>query len=829
MFLAPALDSHSQKRLTEIKEKMGSLERVLEEDVAKKPQKRRSKHADRRRHSAELPGQEDSSSDEGHVPEDEKGLEMTPMAAIDAAYENDADEEILDLGIRVGKMRLTERLGGFFRPKLSDEISYTLNDPSRDYRSSEEKAAATHMSPSTAEGFLEPGPTYLAPNSAFVIGDIGSRRTFMDFLPSKQAADSLIDRYYEQVHLVAKVVHWPTFQTQYDNFWANVLMGVEPAASTQALVFAVMFSAVASMTEGDTSATFSRPKRSVVSNFQTGTEVTLGKAHFLRTTKIETLQALVVYLIPMCRAEISRAHSVLVGMAIRLGECLGLHRDPALVYNRPPVDCQVRRTLWFQLCFLDFRTAEAQGPRPGIRREDYDTHFPLSINDSDLMFARPKEVENTWTDTTFTRIRFECNEMHRVVWFDRIRLEKKQVSLTHVLGKLESFKKAMEAKYHSFLDERVPIQRLAKLVLSVLLTRMHIMVLHRYHNSVHTRIPDRLRQVILTNGTQGMEDAVKVETIPELSPWRWYAGVYQQWATAFLLLVEVYNFPMRKEAERIWAIADYVFEPDRSLSRAQKGRDILGDLADRLAIYRDIRKLRAPVSMALTSDLKTKVPGVMGKMPTASKNFDKPTAMAPCSADTSGPTSAKSPQSISSPEHSQGISPPSDSAQNSFHSWSFDSPATFYLGPQSKLPTSPMSSQTAAAMPPVSNLEPPSQPYASGSSPSEISTADSWPPFISSQQQSWGAPWPDASAADYAMQFQMASSGFPQTSGAGEVSQPFAVIDAPMNNGTTNSSMVGKQTTDPMALDINWVSLHLSTRTCLPTCMGRVEIGANVV
>src|SRR3981189_2644899 len=36
LFLAPALDSVSQQRLNEIKEKMGSLERVLEQDVARK-------------------------------------------------------------------------------------------------------------------------------------------------------------------------------------------------------------------------------------------------------------------------------------------------------------------------------------------------------------------------------------------------------------------------------------------------------------------------------------------------------------------------------------------------------------------------------------------------------------------------------------------------------------------------------------------------------------------------------------------------------------------------------------------------------------------------
>lgn len=42
---------------------------------------------------------------------------------MDAAYEVDGeDDDLLDLGIQLGKMRITERIGGFFRPKISEEV-----------------------------------------------------------------------------------------------------------------------------------------------------------------------------------------------------------------------------------------------------------------------------------------------------------------------------------------------------------------------------------------------------------------------------------------------------------------------------------------------------------------------------------------------------------------------------------------------------------------------------------------------------------------------------------------------------------------------------------
>jgi Fungal specific transcription factor domain len=443
---------------------------------------------------------------------------------------------------------------------------------------------------------LEPGPTYIAPGSGILFGNTRDRTSILDFLPSRVAGDRLLEQYHDAVHFIARVVHWPSFQTQYDSFWKCITVGVEPPGSLQAIVFAVMFSALVSMDEHDVVALFSVSKRNRMASFQTATEIALGKANFLRTTKLETLQALVVYLIPMCRDEMSRAHSVLVGTAIRLAECMGLHRDPQETYGLGPLETHIRRILWCQLCFLDIRTTEAQGPRPLIRRDEFDSSFPLNVNDVDLISGSPKESRG-WTDMTFSKIRFECNEMHRVIGVDRSRLEKKQISLTHVLGKIESFRKAMEAKYHPILDDKVPLQKEAKIVMNLLLLRMHIMVLHRYHNSVWIRIPDRLRQIILSTGTQQMEDAMRLETDPALQLWTWYCGAYQQWHTAFLLLVEVFSFPMRREADRIWHILDYVFEPDPSMTREQKARSILSALRDRSGAYREFRKIRAPVNM----------------------------------------------------------------------------------------------------------------------------------------------------------------------------------------------------------------------------------------
>ncbi|PBP24625.1 hypothetical protein BUE80_DR004460 [Diplocarpon rosae] len=593
MFLAPALDQASQLKLTEIKEKVGSLERLLERDVGKTSQ-----------NASILPSQDralpDDADDDLPANEDEKYLEVTPLAVVDAAYDFDGDDDdLLDLGIQLGKMRITERIGGFFRPKIAEELEYSMSDTlMKDGKHKDDGEIAPPTQPAVtlppAAEWLKPGPSYILPTSGFFFGGTGSHASLIDFLPSRLAGDRLIRQYFECVHPICQLVHQPTFEEEWKTFWEEVTLGIEPPSSVQTIVFAAMFSGVVSMDNADIMREFGA---SLTENFKLGTETALARANFLRTTKIETLQAFVMYLIPLCRAEMSRAHSVLLGAAIRMAECMGLHRD-GLTYGMNPLETHVRRLVWHQLCFLDIRTCEAQGPRPTIRRDEFDTKLPLNVNDIDIRPDSKAPIGlDRWTDATFSLIRFEINEMIRTIWTDRPRIERRKISLTAVLSKIETFRRNMAAKYDHLIDDRVPLQRCAKLVKALLMSRLHIMVLHRYHNSVVAPMPDRLRNMLLSAGTVTLETAVTLETRPDLQSWSWYVGAYQQYHIAFLLLMEVHFYPQRKEADRIWKCLDYIFETDTMESRREKGIRVLQELQRKTAVYQSMRGMRAPVTM----------------------------------------------------------------------------------------------------------------------------------------------------------------------------------------------------------------------------------------
>ncbi|KAK4549273.1 hypothetical protein LTR36_007732 [Oleoguttula mirabilis] len=605
LYLAPSLDPSSQQKLADMKEKMGALEKNLEREVANKAAKSHMGGANVTKTSAVESQTHVDADEEDEGAEDEEALEPTPLAALDIVYEDNNDDELMDLGVQMGKMRISERIGGWIRPKLVDELNDTLKDvTSGKSRWSNSPQMTDHRDlrptqkiQASPKSYIGPGPDYIAPASSFFFPGTNMNTSLLDYLPSKNAADQLITQYFMAVHYMCRTVHRPTFEAQYALFWGQIATGSEPSPSTQAVIFAAMFSAAVSLDETQVTQRFGTSKAALVDSLRSGSEMALAKANFLRTTRVGVMQAFVMYLIPLVRAEVSRAHSALVGTAIRLAECMGLHRDGSH-YSMMPVEVHVRRLVWHQLCFLDMRTCEATGPRPQIRPGDYDTRFPLNVDDADLLEDDPPtEDKPYWTDATLYRIRAECMELRRSLWFDMVQVDKKKKSLISCVLKIQKTRNTMTERYYPMMSESVPFHVLSRHIMTLGLQGCFIQVLHRYLFSAAQRMPDRLRQLLIEAGLTQMENAIALETKAELAPWAWYRGAFNQYHSALLLMVEVYAYPMRKDAAKIWKCLDYIFDIPPHLSPKQKAELVITDLRDRMEVYHQMRKLKATTQM----------------------------------------------------------------------------------------------------------------------------------------------------------------------------------------------------------------------------------------
>ncbi|KAJ4365785.1 hypothetical protein N0V83_008406 [Neocucurbitaria cava] len=259
----------------------------------------------------------------------------------------------------------------------------------------------------------------------------------------------------------------------------------------------------------------------------------------------------------------------------------------------------------------NLRTAEATGPRPQIRPDDYDTRFPLNIDDSDLDRAENGEGgvdvtkdRNYFTDMTITRMRFECYEMHRFLWNERPKLEsrrgdgERKVTITSLLSRIQSFKAAMEKTYVPMLNRTAPLHALASEIYGIISDRLYIMLLQKYLSSDRSKMPERLRQVIMSAAAMILEHSMTIEQQPALSTWSWYVGALHQYHTALLLLNELYAGSREPAFEqRVWRCLDYAFELPSGPTDIEKVRMVLQDLVGKTQIYAKVKRVRIPNQM----------------------------------------------------------------------------------------------------------------------------------------------------------------------------------------------------------------------------------------
>ena len=259
-----------------------------------------------------------------------------------------------------------------------------------------------------------------------------------------------------------------------------------------------------------------------------------------------------------------------------------------------PLQRHVRSLLWYQICFLDFKTAEAQGPHPSIRSDDFDIALPLNVDDDVFEFGSSSWQQNPtsrngWTDVTLSLIRYECNEIHRLIFRGRIEMDRKHITLHDLRARVEAKKRQIQSKYLQYLDANVPIQRYAGLVATLLMSRCDSMLLYRHlpQTSLQPRSEseNRLRDVLLTAALTTLEIGATLDTLPSLAPWAWYSTTYQQYHAVLLLLTELYRTPDLPRKERMATIIDHIFGHCYGVGVRERCSDLLFTVKENLEAF----------------------------------------------------------------------------------------------------------------------------------------------------------------------------------------------------------------------------------------------------
>lgn len=126
----------------------------------------------------------------------------------------------------------------------------------------------------------------------FVVG--GTVASVTSAHPSPIQIFQLWQFYISNVNPLLKITHTPTLQAQIISASANPAKISKPL---EALMFAIYFSAITSLSEEEVQSTFGEDKAILLGRYHNATQQALVNAGFMRSPELMVLQALFLYLV----------------------------------------------------------------------------------------------------------------------------------------------------------------------------------------------------------------------------------------------------------------------------------------------------------------------------------------------------------------------------------------------------------------------------------------------------------------------------------------------------------------------------------------------------
>lgn len=266
------------------------------------------------------------------------------------------------------------------------------------------------------------------------------------------------------------------------------------------------------------------------------------------------VQAFVIFLFLVRRHDSPRFVWMMVGIAIRMAQSLGLHRDGSHFKSLTPYDVEIRRRVWWTICMLDVRASEDQGTEYTIPIDSFDTRIPLNIDDADIgpdTKETPLERQ-AMTDMTFPVDIFKVCELTRRIMSpgnkERAPGLQEQIHLVQGLYNVIEQEYLQNSKEGDNTVWCVGIT-CVRLTMSKMTLMIHLPLLGP---SMDQRASDEIRNKLLVSAIEVAEWNHALNAEQAWRQWRWMYQTYTHWHAIVILLIEIARRPLSPIVERAW-------------------------------------------------------------------------------------------------------------------------------------------------------------------------------------------------------------------------------------------------------------------------------------
>ncbi|KAI1418465.1 fungal-specific transcription factor domain-containing protein [Hypoxylon sp. FL1857] len=372
------------------------------------------------------------------------------------------------------------------------------------------------------------------------------------FHPLPSQIPFLLNVFAQNINVMSGVVHLPTINKIIRDLPGGDVSALSPA--NEALMFSIYYSAITSMEDDDIVTNFGSSKSELNFKYRLGLEHALARADFLNVPDIVLVQAFVIFLFLAKRHDSPRFVWMMTGLAIRMAQALGLHRDGSRFPHLTPFEVEMRRRVWYSLCMIDARSSEDQGTDLTITQGSFDTRKPLNINDSDIdpdTKDTPKEREGI-TDMTIPIVFCQhCVVTQRMV---ALSLRNEERCLENQSRLLNEFYEQLERTYLRYTDATNNIAywvcvTTTRLVVAKMSLIIYFPVLF---SSTSEHASEELRTKLFIAAIEVAEYNHALNAEQACRNWRWIFQTYTHWYSIVYMLIEATRRPWTPAVERAW-------------------------------------------------------------------------------------------------------------------------------------------------------------------------------------------------------------------------------------------------------------------------------------
>lgn len=262
---------------------------------------------------------------------------------------------------------------------------------------------------------------------------------------------------------------------------------------------------------------------------------------------------------------------VVNGLAIRLAQSIGLHRDGASL-QLSPFETEMRLRLWWHLCVLDSRAPEDQGLQPTVDVINRDLRLPLNVNDDQIypgMTCLPVESDG-WTDLSFFLIQTDsCRLLYPILDVQEQHSADTLLDITEKREIVQGRGRYLSEKYSMRSDTGLPpdLSHIAVQHTKTAYKKMKFILQLRKETSMRQQNGARydatpaVLQLSFRLACEILETNYVLLKAGLAASFTWFFSMYTQWyALAYVLrCLCASSRAFGSETERAWMLVDELF------------------------------------------------------------------------------------------------------------------------------------------------------------------------------------------------------------------------------------------------------------------------------